>query len=145
MTIEIYTNNSRDKARVKNLTLLSSMTGTLKESTSIIDPTIKIQGTIPANANYLYIPDFGRYYFIRDVISLKNSIYEIIAHCDVLSSAGAGLDNCVGIVRRQENNWNLYLDDGVFKAYANPNVVQKAFPSGFSSANMCYILAVAGS
>ena len=37
------------------------------------------------------------------------------------------------------------LDDGVFKAYSDPNVIQKAFPSGFSTSNMCYILAVAGS
>lgn len=145
MTLEIYTNNSRDNARVKNITLMASLTGTMRNETSIIDPVIRIEGTVPPTANYMYIPEFGRYYFITDVVSKRANVYEIHAHCDVLSSAGVGLDSCVGIVRRQENAWNLYLDDGVFKAYSNPNVVQKAFPSGFSTANMCYILAVAGS
>ena len=145
MIIELYRNNTRDNARTKNLTLLAQLDGTLRNETSIIDPKIRIEGIIPHDCNYLYIPDFHRYYFVKDVVSLRKSIYEVSAHCDVLSSAGSGLDSCTGIVRRQENAWNLYLDDGVFKAYSNPNVVQKAFPSGFSTSNMCYILAVAGS
>lgn len=145
MTLNIYVNESRDNQRNKNITLLTSLTGSLREGSSIINPVIKISGALPANANYFYVPEFGRYYFITDIISLHNNLFEIHGHTDVLSSAGAGLDDCTGIVRRQENNWNLYLDDGAFKAYSNPNVVQKAFPSGFSTSNMCYILAVAGS
>lgn len=145
MTLEIYQNNSRDNQRTKNITLIASMSGTLRDGSSIIDPVIKIQGSLPYNANYFYIPEFHRYYFVTDCISIRNNIYELHGHCDVLSSAGGGLNSCRGIVRRQENNWNLYLDDGVFKAYSNPDVVQKAFPSGFSTSNMCYVLAVAGS
>lgn len=145
MIIEIYENHSVSNERNKQLLLMASLTGTLRESCSIIDPVIRIEGTLPPTANYLYIPDFKRYYFINDIISIRNSLYEIHAHCDVLCSAGENLNNCEGVVRRQENNWNLYLDDGVFKAYSNPNVVQKAFPSGFSTSNLTYILAVAGS
>ena len=145
MTLTIYENETRDNQRVKNLTTLLSLTGTLREGSSIIDPVIKVAGTLPPNANYFYIPEFGRYYFVTDIISLRHGLFEIRGHVDVLSSAGANLDNCGGIVRRQANNWNLYLDDGVFKSYANPDIVQKAFPSGFSTSNMCYILAVAGS
>lgn len=145
MTLEIYQNNTRDNQRTKNITLIASMSGTLREGSSIIDPVLKIQGSLPYNANYFYIPEFHRYYFVTDCVALRNNIYELHGHCDVLSSAGEGLNSCFGIVRRQENAWNLYLDDGVFKAYSNPNVVQKAFPSGFSTSNMCYVLAVAGS
>lgn len=145
MTLTIYENKTRDNQRVKDLTTLLSLSGTLREGSSIIDPVIKVEGTLPPNANYFYIPDFGRYYFITDIVALRHGLFEIHGHVDVLSSAGAGLNDCVGIVRRQENNWNLYLDDGVFKAYSDPNVIQKAFPSGFSTSNMCYILAVAGS
>ena len=145
MTINIYENSSVYNERNKQLLLMASLTGTLKENCSITKPVVKIEGTLPPTANYLYIPDFQRYYFIDDIISIHNSLYEIHAHCDVLCSAGENLNNCEGIVRRQENTWNLYLDDGVFKAYSNPNVVQKAFPSGFSTSNLTYILAVAGS
>ena len=144
MTINVYTNNSTDNTRNKDTTLLGSLVGSLKEKSSIIDPIILVSGSLPTTANYIYISDFNRYYFIRDISSVRNGIYEIKAHCDVLTSAGNNLDNCTGIVRRQENNWNLYLDDGVFKAYSNPNIIQKSFPSGFTG-SLNYILAVAGS
>lgn len=145
-TITLYTNNSRDNERNKNLTSIQEMTGTLKEKSSIIDPVIMVQyvGTLK-DCNYMYIPEFGRYYFVNDIVVVRDQLHEIHAHVDVLSSAGANLDTCAGIVRRQENDWNLYLDDGVFKAYSNPLIVQKSFPSGFNTANATYILAVAGS
>lgn len=47
-----------------------------------------------------------------------------------------------GIIERQQNKWNLYLDDGTFKLYQNPLVLTRLFPSGFSAEE--WILAVAG-
>lgn len=137
-------NNSRNKQRVKNLIDIATLTGTLKEDSSIIDPVITIEysGSL-ATCNYMTISEFERLYFVNDIIVKHNGLYEIHAHCDVLSSAGNELDDCLGIVRRQENAWNLYLDDGVFKAYSNPMVVTKEFPSGFNTQN--FVLAVAGS
>lgn len=144
--LKLYKNKSRKNERVKNLEEIETMSGTLKSECSIIDPIIRIESTTNLkNCNYMYISNFGRYYFIKDIVHVRNNIYEIVAHCDVLSSSSSALLNCVGIIRRQENAWNLYLDDGAFKVYSNPNVVQKAFPSGFSTSNLTYILAVAGS
>lgn len=144
--IILYKNKSRQKERVKDLEEIETMSGNLKNECSIIDPVILIESTENLRScNYMYIPNFGRYYFINNIVHVRAGLYEIHAHCDVLSSSGDALLNCVGIIRRQENNWNLYLDDGAFKVYSNPNVVQKAFPSGFSTSNLTYILAVAGS
>lgn len=55
----------------KNSTKTPTATGTdatcvLKDDTSILFPDID-SATIPANANYMYISDFGRYYYVRDV------------------------------------------------------------------------------
>lgn len=144
--ITLYKNKSRQNQRVKDLEEIETMSGTLKSECSIVDPVILFESSENLRyCNYMYIPNFGRYYFINDIIHVRNNLYEIRAHCDVLSSSGSALLDCVGIIRRQENDWNLYLDDGAFKVYSNPNVVQKAFPSGFSTSNLTYILAVAGS
>lgn len=144
--IKLYYNKSRRNQRTKELDEIATLTGTLRAECSIIDPVIRIETSKNLKkCNYMYIENFGRYYFVNDVVHVRNDLYEIHAHCDVLSSSGDALLDCVGIIRRQENNWNLYLDDGAFKVYSNPNVVQKAFPSGFSTSNLTYILAVAGS
>ena len=145
-SIVLYTNESRDNQRGKDLTAITTLTGTLRDKSSLIDPTIRLEYDNDLSAcNYMYIAEFNRYYFIKDIVVIRTNLYEITAHCDVLESAGQALNTCAGIVRRQERQWNLYLDDGVFKAYSNPNVVQKSFPSGFNLANATYILAVAGS
>lgn len=147
LTLILSTNNSRDNNSLKNLTPIATLTGDLRSQSSIIDPVIRVEySNNLAPCNYMQIPEFGRAYFVKDIIAVRKNLWEIHAHCDVLSTASAlGLNNCKAIVRRQENAWNLYLDDGVFKAYSNPRVVQKSFPSGFNVNNSSYILAVAGS
>ena len=145
-TISLGTNKSRKNNILKDVDEVVSLTGVLREQSSIVDPVIRVEtSTDLSQVNYMVINQFHRAYFVNDIICLRNNLWEIHAHCDVLCSAGSGLQNCKGIVRRQENNWNLYLDDGVFKAYSNPKVVQKEFPSGFDLSNASYILAVAGS
>lgn len=143
-TIILKTNNSRDNARNKNTTDIVTLTGTLREGSSIVDPSILIEysGNL-ASCNYAEISEFGRAYFVRNIEHVRNNIYQISMHCDVLSSAGSNFDNCTGIVRRQEYINNGYLDDGVIKSYNNPIVVTKSFPGGFTTETLT--LAVAGS
>ncbi len=144
-SINLLRNTSEVNRLDKFTTLLSTVTGTLKESTSIIDPIIKIQANVSAlkNCNYMYISEFGRFYFVNDIRSISNDIVEVSAHVDVLSTYAVGIRNNTAITRRQENKWNLYLNDGSFRVYQNPAVLTKAFPSGFTTQEL--VLAVAGS
>ena len=144
--INLYTNNSMLNQRYKDLTGLLALTGTLREESSVTDPIIRVESSSNLSlCNYMYIQEFNRYYFITEPKATRANLWTLRAHCDVLSSAGLGLDTCKGIVRRSETDWNLYLDDGVFKAYSDPLIVQKEFPSGFDLDDATYILAVAGS
>ena len=118
----------------KSVTDVLTVTGTLKANCSIIDPVILIEmPTVPANVNYMTISEFGRSYFVRDMISVRNGLWEIRAHVDALSSFASQISGCTGIVQRQENDWNLYLNDGVFRTYVQPTIVSRSFPSGFNS------------
>ena len=144
MTIDFYKNHSEKNKLDKDLTSVTSMTGELKENCSIIDPVIKIVGNVGtfAEVNYMYIAEFGRYYFINNVISINNDICEVHAHVDVLSTYKDQIRAQNAIVSRQERKWNLYLNDGVFKTYQNPYIITKAFSSGFTSQH--FVLTVAG-
>lgn len=144
-TIKFQTNNSENISISKDLTDVISMDGTLKEGTSIIDPVIKIECDLSqiAKCNYMTIETFKRSYFITDIKSIRNGLCEISAHVDVLTSFASEIKSNRGIVKRQENKWNLYVDDGSFKTYQNPIVLTKAFPTGFTKQE--FVLAVAGS
>ena len=142
--IQLMRNSSPKNQLDKSLTTITTATGTLKEDTSIIDPVIKIQCSIDSvkNCNYMYISNFGRYYFITDMRSITNSIVEFTAHVDVLTTYAGQIRGNTAIVKRQENRWKLYLDDGTFNVYQNPHVLTKAFPSGFSTQE--FVFAIAG-
>lgn len=145
--ITLKTNSSPKNQLDKSLTDIYGTNGTLKEDSSIVDPVILVQGsaaTIPRilSANYMTIPTFGRSYFITDIISVRNNLVEIHAHCDVLTTYATAIRGNEAIIYRQENDWNLYLDDGSFQVYNNPNILTRPFPSGFSTLE--FILAVAG-
>ena len=144
-SITLMRNDSEVNRLSKFTVALTTVTGTLKEQTSIIDPVIKIQADLSSltNCNYMYIPEFNRYYFVNDIKAITGNIVEISGHVDVLSTYAAEIRSNTAITRRQENNWNLYLNDGTFRVYQDPKVITKAFPSGFSTQEL--VLAVAGS
>ena len=143
MTLTLYTNTSEKIAVSKNLHELANFSGTLRAGTSIIDPVISIAGALPPTANYAYVPEFGRYYFITDIQSEYNGFYTLYMHVDVLMTYAAQIRAQRAVIARQENSWNLNLNDGIFKTYQNPIIKVQAFPSGFSAQQ--YILAIAGS
>lgn len=144
-TITLQRNESEREKVTKSLTTILSVSGVLKEETSIIEPVIMINCDLTAvkNCNYLSIPTFGRSYFVNNIRSIRTGLVEFSCHVDVLSSFASSIKNNTAIIKRQEKNWNLYLNDGIFKVYQNPLVLTKAFPSGFTTQE--FILAIAGS
>lgn len=145
MTIKLY-NNLSDKIVVdKNITQLGTdLTGTLRENCSVIDPVIKVEGIVGSNlpvTNYAYISEFARYYYITNIVCVGN-LFELHMHVDVLMSYRGDIRSNNAVVSRQEKQYNLYLQDGVFKEQANPHYEIKKFPSGFTSFN--FILAISG-
>lgn len=145
MNITLQRNLSEKNRVIKNITDIIEVTGALKVGSSIIDPVILFEGDISnfTGCNYMTIEDFSRKYFVNDITSVRNGLFEIQAHCDVLSTYKDGIFTNKAIIKRQESLWNLYLNDGSFKVYQNPIVLTKAFPSGFTTQE--FVLAVAGS
>lgn len=145
MTIQIQQTKSEKNRIGKKISNLYTASGALREETSIINPVIRISGSNISslkNANYMYIPDFNRYYFITDIKSIRNGLVEIAGHVDVLQTYSRQIRNNTAIIKRNANSWNLYIEDGLFKTYANPHIFTKLFPSGFKDPS--FVLSVAG-
>lgn len=142
--IVMMRNNSEKNRMTKNTTNLATLSGVLRSGSSIIDPVITCSGDVSsyATCNYMWISDFGRYYFINDIVAVSNNLFEIRAHVDVLSSFAAEIKTNKAIITRQEKRWNLLLNDGSFRTYQNPMVSTHPFPYSFSAPQ--FVLAVAG-
>lgn len=145
MTIVLQNNRSDSNHINKNITDVATLNGTLKSETSIIDPVILIEGNVNiSKCNYLHIADFGRYYYINNVVSVRNNLWEIHAHVDVLQSFKNEILNNKAIIRKagRTQDCNFYINDGTFHVYQNPIINTRRFPHGFTTNE--FVLAVAG-
>lgn len=142
MFINLYNNTSPPNYVNKSITEVISLEGTLREPTSIIDPIVIVERNTPMGFNYVHIPIFNRYYFVTGISSESNGLVAIAMHVDVLMTYKEQIANMNAIIKRQENQYNLYLDDGIFKAYQNTKHKIIKFPYGFN--NFSYVLALAG-
>lgn len=147
MSFSITLQRTSDDPRkvTKSVTDIITVTGTLREETSIIDPIIKIECNLSdlARCNYMSIDQFQRKYFITNIRSIRNGLVEISGHVDVLGTYDSEIRNNTAIIKKQESMYNLYLNDDSLKVYQDPRITTKEFPSGFSTYE--FILAVAGS
>lgn len=130
----------------KTLTEVSTYDCVLKQDTSILKPVIRIQtGDDILTCNYMYISDLSRYYFIDDIVSENNNIWNISGHVDVLETYKTDILANSAVIRRQQNKYNLYLNDPDFRAYNYDKIQTKYFSStGFNKA-LNYIIVVNGS
>lgn len=147
--INLYANTSPVNKVDKNISLVLSTTGVLRDGVTISDPVVLLEVATPANiissANYAYIPELGRYYYITGVASDANGLWIVSMHVDVLMSFKEQIRNQYAIVARQEYIYNMYLDDGWFMAYQKPLIQLKYFSVTAPFENVEFVLLVAGS
>lgn len=147
LTATLKVNSSPVEKIGKTLSEGLSFSVTLKDGTSILRPVLILSSTSQApiiGYNYMYIADFGRYYFIDDVKSIHNNMWEISAHVDVLETYKTAILANSAVIKRQQNLFNLYLDDPEFKTYTTERVQCKRFPANAFNKTLTYILITNG-
>lgn len=144
MTLTLYDNSSERNAVDKTIAEVLTLNGTLRDESSVIDPiiTIELQSDALININYAHIPEFGRYYFINNITSIRAGLWRLDMHVDVLMSYADGIKNNSAIIQRNENEYDLKLNDGLFVTQQNPRKSVHQFPSGFN--HFDFVLAIAG-
>ena len=146
LTVKLHHNSSPDNKIGKSLDAGLTMNCVLKEESSILKPTIIIEAaTAPITYNYMYIQDLQRYYFIDDIVSKNNKIWEISGHVDVLETYKNKILSQEAVIARQEQRYNLYLNDPDFRTYNNDTIQTKKFSNSAFTKTLSYVLVVNGS
>ena len=156
-TIDLYTNTSAPNVVDKNIGSVLSVSGVLRSGASIIDPVVIVEGpadgTFPHEINYAGISEFGRYYYITNIVAVQGvrtgttsgrQLWELHMHVDVLMSFSAQIKEQSAIVARQAETYNLLLDDGSFMTYQNPKIQTKTFSVADPFETQTFVLVVAG-
>lgn len=94
-TITAYTGFSKRKNSTKQPTGGTPITATLKDDVSMVQPIFIVQGN---TFTYNYIQFAGRYYFVDDVVSLRNNLTEIHCNIDVLATYKSAIQSTFAYV-----------------------------------------------
>lgn len=114
MTITLYTITDDPRKVGKTLGAGTAVTGELVLPTEMETPSIRLSTSEVGTNNYLYIPAFGRYYFIVNK-SFDNG-GAIILHCrvDVLEAFKTGiLALTCNIIRQEQAGMSKIIDNQI--------------------------------
>ena len=142
MNVTLYTNTSDEHVLDKSITQvgLSAVSGTLKEDTNYINPTLILSSSV-SDFNYCYIDIFDRYYYVRNkTFSQQRYYYDL--EVDVLMSWNSEIKNLDIIANRSSSNFNVYQPDNSIPFLQNNIIATQKFPAGFGTQSL--ILAVNG-
>lgn len=135
--------------KTNKTSIVSYNNAVIKDNCSIYDPVIILPYSANIfNANYMYIQEFGRYYFINGMETEHERIF-IKAHVDVLETFKTEILNLYVYLSRSSNLYNQYLNDRGFAAQnnRNPDIMYFSPDNGEQdnfTTNGNYILVVAG-
>ena len=148
MNVNIGTCSSEKRALDKSFLAVKSLTGTLRNQSNVVNPSIEVEVPIGqiATCNYMTIPQFGRNYYITDMTALGENLTLVSGHCDVLSTYAAGIRANTAVVARSatEGNWNLYLNDNQMKINNRSKTLVKTGFSAFPKNQFSMILITTG-
>ena len=144
--MHIYLYTTPDEKNKLNKTLNNDVyyEGVLKEETSVIKPSILIEASNLSGYNYMYIGEFGRFYFISDIVSVRNNLWRITGVVDVLMSFKESIKTCPIILSNtQITEQESYFMGDAWKALVKSKTDIINFPSGLNSTGE-YILITSG-
>lgn len=142
VSIVLYNNSSPVNAMDKSLSSIATLTGNLREESELINPTILVERSSMSGVNYAQIPEFDRYYFVERIESVRTNLWRLTLHVDVLYTYRAAIRRNRALIYRQQNRFDLMLDDGIFRCKQNPRIYRYEFPNGLDNFN--YVLITAG-
>ena len=157
MQARVYQYKGKQKQIKKNLGSGETINIIYTEGTTLLNPSLRY--TVNDDTDFTFLKwnyvvlnfgstktDWGnreRYYFVDtgNVKNIAKGVWIVPLKLDVLSTYSKEILASTANIERSSSNYNLYLNDTFYNAFAYPRVGCKIFPSGFSD-NYNYLLTV---
>ena len=151
MQLDFYKYGGEAKIMDKALgSVVVSCEGSLKENTSMFSPTFTVKTRAEfksvSKPTYLIVSDFGKNYFVRDIVPNTDGTCSVICEEDVLTTFKGQLKEIEMVIERSSgDNINDYLLDPSMPVDVRPHTKIVPFEngSGFDS-TLHFILHCAG-
>ena len=121
MTATFYSMTSPKASVGKSMSQKQESTCQVFGEVSITDPSliVKVSDEVLAS-NYVYIAEFGRYYFIKNITIIEGNRAKVDCHVDVLETYWGTIKTTKQHVIRNQYKYNLYMRDPALTITTRP-------------------------
>lgn len=139
MLLRVWNNFYKDKKSTKQPSVEDSreVEITLKENTSVINPTFILRWNRTPEFNYCQW--IVGYYYVEDVILRSKDIYEISCSMDILASYRGDILSSTQFVLRSASSYNLDLFDSIYEPELEP-IISSNTTNGTIDSTGAYIV-----
>ena len=144
MQITIYKNFSKEVNSTKQPSGGTAVSCTLKEDTSLLHPVFILQG---ADFDVNYVSWGSRYYFVDDIVSIRNGVVELHCSVDPLASFKSTIGGSTQYVVRSSADVDPSVIDNYYPLLPR-STTDEIVASGIHSQinnDGCYVVGVLGS
>lgn len=142
MQITIFSGFSKEHNSTKQPTGGTVVNCYLKDDTSLIRPVFVLDS---GNFSVNYVQWGNRYYFVDDVVSIRNSTVELHCSVDALASWKTQIGSSSQYVVRSSSAYDEYIVDSMYPADVRTNIQTVEVDLGLDVNNTSYVLGVVNS
>ena len=145
-TCTLYTNSSNPNVINKSITSLGDFSCDFKSMIDVETPEVYVAaGAAYDQANYMYIPEFGRYYYCKARVGTGNTI-TFECESDPLMSFKSGILSSPAVIAKNPWKYDKYISDPGIPIEARTVRGTFKFPQNhFDGSLNSYILITLGS
>ena len=106
--IYMYTNHSDAREIYKDITYVDYVTGVFKDTQNVNRIIVNLETSYAslANVNYIYMPDFGRWYYITEKSVVNSSITQVVLETDTLMTYREAIQSFTCLCLRSQTKYN---------------------------------------
>lgn len=132
--INLYKNSAEPNKvdKTAELSTVGTISGALRQECSLINPEIIIQYDKPPDFNYCYIANFGRYYYVENIVSMRQNLWRVRLRCDVLMTYKTQILNLNARIARQQYTYSYRQIDSEIPFTNDPEITVQDIPNNLN-------------
>lgn len=132
--INLYKNSAEPNKvdKTADLSTVGTISGVLRQECSLINPEIIIQYDKPPDFNYCYIANFGRYYYVENIVSMRQNLWRVRLRCDVLMTYKTQILNLNARIARQQYTYSYRQIDSEIPFTNDPEITVQDIPNNLN-------------
>ena len=143
ITVGFTSLNKRENS-TRQLTMSTTHECVLKNGCSMLDPTLLLELNSSTFPTYTAFKIENRYYNVVDIRSVRNNLFEITGHIDVLATYKTNIGAATEYITRAASSYNPYIIDAKYAAISDADLLSVYLTGLATDSDGTYVIGIIG-